>query len=161
LNPLWILAGVPALFVLVVVVSSALLAGEKRRIGRVGRRLAAERASDTSDSFADELQRSGIPRDVSLPLYAEMGRVLEVYGLYSFPARADDGLRTVYDLWLPDERNDLADADLRDIANGAAKRSGRCVSVVGKELDTQLAPLRTVRDLGLWVSSLPKSASHD
>lgn len=158
MNPLWTIGGIMTLFVAMLLIGSAVLGAEKRYIRRTGRRLAEERAGDTSDSFAEEMERSGVSRDVSLALYAEMGRALEGYGIHAFPARPDDHLRGVYGIGLPDEDNELMDTDLREIARGAAKRSGRRVTLEGDELDKQLMTLSTVRDLGKWLSSLsPRS----
>jgi hypothetical protein len=157
MSPIWLVVVIPVLLLLVLVGGGALAGTENRTIARTARRLATERAGDTSDAFADAMARSGVPRDVSLPLYAEMARVLEVVGIYRFPARADDELRTVYGIRLFDAREEFMDTDLRDIAKGAAKRSGRRVTAEGLELGAQLAAVRTVRDLGRWLASLPQS----
>ena len=159
MNPLWLIVGGPVLLVCGVVLGAVLVGMEKRAMVRTARRLVAERAGDTRDSFADEMARLGVPRDVSVPLYAELARVHWGLGIHAFPGRADDDLRAVYGIALPDADNDFMDTDLRDVASGAAEHGGRQVTAAGRDLDAQLATLRTVRDLGRWLASLPASSA--
>ena len=159
MNPLWAVAAIPLLALVALVTGGALVGIEKQRIRRVARKLAFERSGDTGESFTQEMLRSGVPADVSGALYSEMNRALEQYEIYAFPARADDALSAVYGIRLPGERNDFMDTDLRDIAHGVARRSGRWVMAVGNELDNQLVKLMSVRDLGRWISSLPRVSS--
>lgn len=156
----WLLVIFPIFVVLLLVVLGALMGRAERQLIRAARRLAEERFGDTTDSFIDEMLRVGVAADVNRALYAEMSRSLEVHGIYRFPARADDELSAVYGIVLPEKHNDFADTDLRDIVNGIAGRSGRSVMAAGDERDKQLAELRTVRDLGRWVSALTRSDSE-
>jgi len=146
-----IVVGILALMMISGLALTAFANGARRRLIW---RLAEERTSDTGDAFAHHMQQVGVPTDVSNALYKELGRAVG-QGVPLLPVRADDDLRVVYAMKLPDEENEFMDNDLREVVQAVARRTGRVPPDAGPEVDRELRQLRTVLELARWISLLP------
>lgn len=150
-----LLVWLPILWLVVLLVSGAVVIIGKRGSRREVARVAQARRTESFATFAADFAPDYPAPEILLAVYNSLQRAVEAHQLIEgFVARADDELAAVYDAYLVDDWNDLNDLDLRDLVGEAARRCDRRLPEP-EEIRVRVK-LRTVRDMVEYLEQCPR-----
>jgi len=151
---LWLLIGLPMLFVSVLLVSGWLVGLGKQRMRRNVKHLAYARRGSSFATFSDDFP-AGCAPEILRAVYDTFQRATAWHqGIDGFVVRADDDLAVIYDAHLVSDYNDFEDLDLRAVVSEAAAACNRRL-FEPHEVRVRVK-LKTVRDVVSLLERCPR-----